>query len=256
MPRCLELFCGTKSVGKAFEKLGWEVISLDMDPKANPTICCDIMSWFYPGAFPQGHFDFIHASPPCTHYSIARTTGGPRDLEGADAIVQRTLDIIHYFRPMVWTLENPQTGLLKTRGVVEGYPFVDACYCRYSDGVNHRYRKATRFWGNSHWIPRSMRTKRSPCEHVVDGRHPCAAQRFKDSRQTIYADYKHDQNQLYSIPVALCDELAKEIHDHLVFIQSLTVRPPSPETNPRRDESPLHVEFSSHRRTRPWSVRP
>ena len=77
--RCLELFCGTKSIGRAFEARGWEVVSLDMNPKARPDICCDIMAWFYPGTFPVGHFDYIHASPPCTMYSIARTTGGPRD---------------------------------------------------------------------------------------------------------------------------------------------------------------------------------
>ena len=44
--RLLELFSGTGSVGRAFEALGWEVTSLDVE--GEPTIKCDIMDWDYP----------------------------------------------------------------------------------------------------------------------------------------------------------------------------------------------------------------
>ena len=47
MPRLLELFCGTKSIGRAFEAAGWEVVSLDIVSKFEPTILCDIRSWDY-----------------------------------------------------------------------------------------------------------------------------------------------------------------------------------------------------------------
>ena len=47
MTRLLELFCGTKSVGRAFEAAGCEVVSLDIVSKFEPTILCDIRSWDY-----------------------------------------------------------------------------------------------------------------------------------------------------------------------------------------------------------------
>jgi site-specific DNA-cytosine methylase len=92
--RLLELFSGTGSIGVAFEKRGFEVISVDIDPKSNPTFCCDILEFDY-RQFPPGHFDVVWASPPCTMYSRARTTAKtPRDLLGADRLVAKTREII------------------------------------------------------------------------------------------------------------------------------------------------------------------
>ena len=46
MPRrLLELYSGTGSVGRAFAALGWDVVSVDLDPRANATHCCDIAEW-------------------------------------------------------------------------------------------------------------------------------------------------------------------------------------------------------------------
>jgi site-specific DNA-cytosine methylase len=128
--RLLELFCGTGSIGKAFKKQGWEVISLDLNPKAEATITTDILAWDYT-VFKKGHFDFVWTSPPCTEYSVARTTAKtPRNFELADSIVARTLEIIGHLEPKAWLMENPASGYLKTREVVQGLPWRDVTYCR------------------------------------------------------------------------------------------------------------------------------
>ena len=93
MPRLLELFSGTGSVGDVARELEYEVISLDRDMQA--TIQCDIMDWD-PRVYPTGHFDVIWASPPCTEYSRCKTKGIGY-IEGANKIVQQTLDIMEYF---------------------------------------------------------------------------------------------------------------------------------------------------------------
>ena len=107
MPRLLELFSGTGSIGRAFAASGWEVVSVDLDPKFQPTICCDVMEL---DEAALRHFDFVWASPVCTEYSRALTKR-PRNLEAGDRLVLHTLEIIENLRPRWWAFENPQTGL-------------------------------------------------------------------------------------------------------------------------------------------------
>ncbi len=143
--RILELFSGTGSMGDVFTNQGWEVISLDASPKANASICADIRLWDYT-SYAVGYFDVIWASPVCTHYSIARTNAKtPRNLEWADSLVLRTLEIIEYLQPKCWYIENPQSGLLKTRPFMLNLYYTDVDYCRY---CTWGYRKRTRIWNN------------------------------------------------------------------------------------------------------------
>ena len=81
--KVLELFCGTKSVGKVCDQLGWESISVDMEKKFNPTHLCNIMDFDYK-KYPKDYFDIVWGSPPCTQYSrlqdswIGRQRNGTR----------------------------------------------------------------------------------------------------------------------------------------------------------------------------------
>ena len=143
MPRLLELFSGTGSVGRVFEAAGWEVISVDLEPHFEPTICCDARD-IELDHWPPGHFDWVHASPPCGQFSMARSTAKtPRDLKTADELALHALNLIRILRPRYFTIENPATGLLKTRSYMQGIPFRDFSYCMYSDWG---YRKNTIFW--------------------------------------------------------------------------------------------------------------
>ena len=102
--RVLELFSGTKSIGRAFEAHGFEVVSLDNMAELQADICCDILTWDYT-MFPRGCFDVIWASPPCQFCSIARSKAKtPRNLEYADSLVHKALEIIQYHCPRAFVL--------------------------------------------------------------------------------------------------------------------------------------------------------
>ena len=107
--RLLDLFSGTGSLAAVFRQHGYAVTTVDVDAKMKPDIVADVLSWNYRG-LPQGHFDVVFAAPPCTEYSQAMT-GRPRNLEKADAIVRRTLEIIQYLKPKQWFLENSRHGV-------------------------------------------------------------------------------------------------------------------------------------------------
>ena len=207
MPRLLELFAGTGSIGRAFRDRGWGVVSLDNDPKSNPTICADILKWDY-AAYPKDHFCFIWASPLCTYYSIARSTRKSTEAELAysDSLVRKTREITSYFG-CPWAFENPQTGRLKTRPIVADLPFKDVTYCKYGTS----YRKRTRVWTSlgDAWQPKAVCCKSDPCEQFANGVHPATAQKgpCRDSATKRIGD-TYTQHQLYHIPAALCDELA------------------------------------------------
>ena len=141
-----ELFSGTGSVGNACKALGIYVVLLDRDMPAD--IRSGILDWDYTTYSPHD-FDVVWASPPCTEYSMAKTTG-VKNIEEANLISQRTIDIIRYFGPQCWIIENPQTAKLKEQEFMTDLSFKDVDYCKY----RMPYRKWTRLWNNVEcWDP-------------------------------------------------------------------------------------------------------
>ena len=200
--KLLELFSGTKSVGKVAEQLGYEVVSLDLK---DADINIDILNWDYHQYQPK-HFDVIWASPPCTEYSIAKSTG-VRKIEEANQIVERTLNIIEYLNPKYYIIENPQTGLLKEQWFMYGMPYIDIDYCKYG----MPYRKRTRLWNNVfNWKPRPLCKK--DCNSMVGNKHKAEAQRMPSGKKKDWGDQPlFGLSDLYVIPSDLIYEIFNSI---------------------------------------------
>ena len=192
MPHLLELYCGTKSVGRVFEQNGWTVTSVDILPCWNPDICCDILDLTPEMVLAAGpRPDLIHGSPPCTHYSGARTHAKtPRDLVGSDRMVQKVLDLAAFFN-VDFFMENPYRGLLKWRDVVRGIPVYHVDYCQYGDDSWPGYMKPTCIWHTGRWRPQRALCTPKTCrwwgggKRGQGGRHVCQAQCCKTT--TLYA---------------------------------------------------------------------
>tara|TARA_R110002096_G_scaffold19298_2_gene64507 strand:+ start:1351 stop:2130 length:780 start_codon:yes stop_codon:yes gene_type:complete len=167
----LELFSGTHSFGKVSSKLGYNVFSLDRDLggecpfgsgyKSKQHIFADIMTWDYK-QYPKDFFKIITASPVCLWWSNLRNTWIGRKLKShgdkiitkeileediekfGKPMVDKVFEIIDYFNPKYYIIENPQTGKMKNY-INDLIPFYDVDYCKYS---NWGYKKTTRFWTN------------------------------------------------------------------------------------------------------------
>jgi len=176
----LECFSGTKSVGKCCDALGWNSVSVDLLLPADHEV--DIMEFDYK-QYPKDHFDIIWASPPCTFYSNLQNCWiGRKRKDGtlvtkewieerkkeSDKLIEKTLEIIQYFNPPLWFMENPATGTLKKREVVKDIPFYDCSYCMYSDWG---YEKKTRIWTNKKdWKP-LICDKSGSCGNMIEAQH-------------------------------------------------------------------------------------
>ena len=176
MLKVLELFSGTGSIGKCCKELGYDVLSLDLDLPADINI--DIMEWDYK-IYPKDSFDIIWASPPCTQYSnllncwLGRYKKGVlftkekmnEDMIEADKLVLKSLEIIDYFKPHYWFMENPR-GRLKDREIMKDIPYYIVDYCMYCDWG---YKKTTYIWTNKKdW--NALRCN-NDCVNMMDNQH-------------------------------------------------------------------------------------
>jgi len=177
--KVLELFSGTGSVGKVCKQLDWDVVSVDLLLPADHQV--DIMNFDYK-QYPKDYFDIVWASPPCTSYSrlqcawIGRMRNGKiftkEDIEKmmieSDKLVLKSFEIIEYFNPHYWFLENPQTGRLKDRDIMKDKPFYDVSYCMYS---NWGYEKRTRIWTNKKDWNNLICDKSGACGNMIENKH-------------------------------------------------------------------------------------
>ena len=198
----LELYAGSRSVGKQAEKLGFNVFSSDINNFEGINYVIDILNFdvskvpFKP--------DVIWASPPCTGFSVAAIGhhwdgGKGAYIPKTDTarlgieLVKKTIEIIEHFKPTYWFMENPR-GVLRKLSVVKDLPRKSVTYCQYGD----ERMKPTDIWTNSDvWVPRPMCKNGDPC-HVAA---PRGSRTGTQGRSNAYERSK--------IPDELCYEILK-----------------------------------------------
>lgn len=165
--KVLELFSGTGSIGKICKEKNWEVVSLDLK---NADINTDILKWNYKELYKPNDFDIIWASPPCNTFSVLQYALKTRpeiirnQLENGVPILNKTLEIIDYFKPKYYFIENPDTGMMKN--YLTHLPYYTVDYCKYE---NWGYRKRTRIWTNvTEFIPKICK---KDCNSMTDIRN-------------------------------------------------------------------------------------
>lgn len=202
--KVLELFAGSRSIGKVAESLGYEVFSVDLKPFENIDLAIDI-EMLTPEMIPFKP-DVIWASPPCTTYSIAaishhRDGQKPKTefAQKSDRLIANTLKIIRHF-DCVYYIENP-VGMLRKMRFMENIPRTTVTYCSYGD----TRMKPTDIWSNNicnlfnleGWKPKPMCWNGNRKCH-----HEAAPRGSRTGTQGVKGNYNRSK-----IPEKLCLEI-------------------------------------------------
>lgn len=197
--RILELFKGTGSITNYFkDDPDVEIISLDILPKYNATITCDIIDWNYK-IYDIGYFDIIWASPECKIFSMLQNTLIGRkwkdkkelqDKQKENSIyILKTIEIIEYFKPNFYFIENPLHSKIWTY-VPEEYAnkYVVVDYCAFG----YNYKKPTKILTN-----KSLNNVRCKCKKH---NFKIGITSKKETQKSKHNPDITSVNQRYSIP--------------------------------------------------------
>lgn len=218
--KVLELFAGTRSIGKAFEVRGHEVFSVEWDKGfENIDLYADIGKLTAQDILERfGRPDVIWAIPDCTTFSIAAIghhrrknpeTGNLDPVSDyakfCDEVDQHVLALIKELRPSLYFIENPRGGMRKMAWM-QGLPRYTVTYCQYGD-----FRmKPTDIWTN-HPAPglRPPCKNGDPCHEASPrGSHNTGTQRLKNSKERSVIPA-----QLCEHIVAICEKYHEEIEE-------------------------------------------
>ena len=208
--KVLDLFSGSGSIKKYFKnKENVEVISLDFCKKYNPDIFVDIMKWDYK-EYPIGYFDIIFAGPECKIFSnlqytwIGRKWTDKKHLEEEQKknsiYINKTIEIIEYFNPKYYFIENPLYSAIWNYVENENYlkDFIIVDYCAFG----FSYKKPTKFLTN-------LKKENKRCICTGNPKHPMRlginSKKFIEQRPNIQKGDNTTLLQRYSYPTKLLD---------------------------------------------------
>lgn len=231
--KVLELFAGTRSIGRAFESKGHEVFSVDWSKTFEDIdLYADVLT-LTPELIQEkfGDPDIIWASPDCTTYSIAAISHHRRQEEDGnlapvsdyaktcDQVNQHLLALIRALSPKFWFIENPRGGLRKMR-FMRDLPRYTITYCQYGDVR----MKPTDIWTN-HPAPDFR-----PMCHNGDSCHERAPRGAKTGTQGLKGHVERSK-----IPQALCEHIVEICEQYAVtqnpgIIQNETINIPECKT--------------------------
>ena len=164
--KILELFAGTRSIGRAFEAKGHEVYSVEWDERfPDIDLNIDIGELTAQQILDKfGRPDVVWLSPDCSSFTIAAishhrkknpTTGNLDPISDyakfCDRVDQHCLDLLDELKPKFWFIENPRGGMRKMSWMNK-LPRYTISYCKYGDDR----MKPTDIWTNHpdpHFIP-------------------------------------------------------------------------------------------------------
>jgi len=207
--KVLELFAGTRSISKAFERKGYKTYSIEWNKDfENITLYEDINNITIEDIIKicNGVPDVIWASPDCTTYSIAGIshhrkknikTGNLDPISDYANFCDKTnkyvLKLIRELNPKYYFIENPR-GALRKMDFMKDLPRYTLTYCQYGD----KRMKPTDIWTN-HPNPSFK-----PMCHNGDKCHESAPRGSKTGTQ----GFKNAKERSV-IPEELCDYIVK-----------------------------------------------
>lgn len=205
--KILELFAGTRSIGKAFEAKGHEVFSIDWDKQhANIDWYTDISTITAQDILERfGKPTIIWASPDCSSYSVAaiskhRTREPDGNLKAVSDYAQfcdktnaHVIQLIHELNPTYYFIENPR-GALRKMNFMKALSRYTVTYCQYGE----KRMKPTDIWTN-HPSPRF----KPPCKNGMPC-HVAAPRGSTTGTQGIKGSVNRSK-----VPTKLCEHIVE-----------------------------------------------
>jgi site-specific DNA-cytosine methylase len=212
--KVLELFAGSRCIGKAAESLGYEVFSIDWKSYEGINLTIDIED-LRPEHIPFVP-DIIWLSPDCATYSIAgirfhrvnTTTPISEYAVKCDRVNANALNIVKFYMEknpnLKFYMENPR-GMMRKMPFVKGLQRVTVWYCAYGDDR----AKPTDIWSNNirsifnpyGWQPRP---------ECFNGNKHCQHEASPRGSNTTGTQGKKNAYNRSKIPTELCLEILTE----------------------------------------------